>query len=93
MLFPFTLQDFDDRIFGVGVDDVYFDIVGLLKAMRTVDGLDKLFELIANAKKDVGVTVALKIAAAAGDLRFGCQDTNRSVGKVQDAPLSQFNLL
>jgi hypothetical protein len=75
VLLPLPTQRLHDLALALGVDDVDAHGVRLLEAVDPVTGLDQVVELERDAEEHGPVTVALEVAAAAGDLGLGGQKT------------------
>ena len=85
---PFALQSQQHFAFGIHVQDVDDDRILLQKAVDTVDGLDKVVELVVDAHKDGSVAVPLEVAARPRQAFFGAEQPGTSLRKVHDAPFA-----
>lgn len=93
VLLPLPFQLAADVALGLGVDQVDAHAAGLQEAVQAVNGLDEVVELEADAQVDGPRAVALEVAAAAGNHRFGGQLLELAVAELDDRALALFQIL
>jgi hypothetical protein len=90
---PLLLEGLADAGFGLGVDQVDADRLGLLETLDAVDRLDEVGELEADTGEDRPVTVALEVAAGPCDDGLGRQVLDLAVGEIDDRALALVEVL
>ena len=70
VLIPFPFQGFEYRLFTLGGYDIDDDALALPEAIDTMNRLNKIIELVADAREYCAMAIALKISTLARNVRL-----------------------